>query len=157
MVDDGYDLFLTMVLYPSFSWDEEAYHLDGDPEGRTFAEILVDVALGEVIEPWGWQVAPRDLQIDAARAGRLERRDVGGPMKRFALLSALALVLFAPVLLAQAPPPAEKAKFIPPVKTTATIDVVGSFETGWEGNPNRPEGQEHVKGLDQPAEGGAVT
>ena len=53
MVDDGYDLFLTMVLYPSFSWDEEAYHLDGDPEGRTFAEILVDVALGEVIEPWG--------------------------------------------------------------------------------------------------------
>ena len=33
VVDDGYDLFLTMVLYPSFSWDEEAYHLDGDPEG----------------------------------------------------------------------------------------------------------------------------
>ena len=53
VVDDGYDLFLTMVLYPSFAWDEEAYHLDGDPEGRTFAEILVDVALVEVIEPWG--------------------------------------------------------------------------------------------------------
>ena len=53
VVDDGYDLFLTMVLYPSFSWDEEAYHLDGDPEGRSFAEILVDVVLGEVIEPWG--------------------------------------------------------------------------------------------------------
>ena len=47
-------------------------------------------------------------------------------MKRFALLPALALVLFAPVLLAQAPPPAQKAKFIPPVKTTATIDVVRS-------------------------------
>ena len=31
VVDDGYDLFLTMVLYPSFGWDEEAYHLEGDP------------------------------------------------------------------------------------------------------------------------------
>ena len=53
VVDDGYDLFLTMVLYPSFSWDEAAYHLEGDPEGRTFAEILVDVVAAEVIEPWG--------------------------------------------------------------------------------------------------------
>ena len=33
VVDDGYDLFLTMVLYPNFGWDEPAYHLDGDPEG----------------------------------------------------------------------------------------------------------------------------
>jgi hypothetical protein len=38
VVDDGYDLFLTMVLYPNFGWDEPAYHLEGDPEGRTFAE-----------------------------------------------------------------------------------------------------------------------
>ena len=53
IVDDGYDLFLTMVLYPSFAWDEAAYHLEGDPEGRTFAEILVDVVAAEVIEPWG--------------------------------------------------------------------------------------------------------
>ena len=53
VVDDGYDLFLTMVLYPSFSWDEAAYHLEGDPEGRSFAEILVDVVAAEVIEPWG--------------------------------------------------------------------------------------------------------
>ena len=53
VVDDGYDLFLTMVLYPSFGWDEEAYHLEGDPEGRSFAEILVDVVVGDVIEPWG--------------------------------------------------------------------------------------------------------
>ena len=53
VVDDGYDLFLTMVLYPSFAWDEAAYHLEGDPEGRTFAEILVDVVAAEVIEPWG--------------------------------------------------------------------------------------------------------
>ena len=53
VVDDGYDLFLTIVLYPSFAWDEAAYHLEGDPEGRTFAEILVDVVAAEVIEPWG--------------------------------------------------------------------------------------------------------
>ena len=37
----------------SFSWDEAAYHLEGDPEGRSFAEILVDVVAAEVIEPWG--------------------------------------------------------------------------------------------------------
>ena len=43
VVDDGYDLFLSVILYPNFGWDEPAYHLDGDPEGRTFAEILVDV------------------------------------------------------------------------------------------------------------------
>ena len=43
VVDDGYDLFLTMMLYPNFAWDEAAYHLEGDPEGRTFAELLVDV------------------------------------------------------------------------------------------------------------------
>jgi hypothetical protein len=53
VVDDGYDLFLTMVLYPNFEWDTPAYHLDGDPEGRSFAEILVDVVATEVIEPWG--------------------------------------------------------------------------------------------------------
>ena len=49
----GYDLFLSMILYPNFGWDEAAYHLEGDPEGRTFAEILVDVVATEVIEPWG--------------------------------------------------------------------------------------------------------
>jgi hypothetical protein len=53
VVDDGYDLFLTMVLYPNFEWEEPAYHLEGDPEGRTFGEILVDVVATEVIEPWG--------------------------------------------------------------------------------------------------------
>ena len=53
VVDDGYDLFLTVLLYPNFGWDEAAYHLEGDPEGRTFAEILVDVVATEVIEPWG--------------------------------------------------------------------------------------------------------
>ena len=53
VVDDGYDLFLTVILYPTFAWDEPAYHLKGDPEGRSFAELVVDVVAAEVIEPWG--------------------------------------------------------------------------------------------------------
>ena len=53
VVDDGYDLFLTLMLYPNFGWDDPAYHLEGDPEGRLFSEILVDVVAAEVIEPWG--------------------------------------------------------------------------------------------------------
>ena len=32
VVDDGYDLFLTLMLYPNFGWDEPAYHLEGDPK-----------------------------------------------------------------------------------------------------------------------------
>ena len=52
VVDDGYDLFLSLILLPNFSWDDAAYHLDGDPEGRSFSEILVDVVATEVIEPW---------------------------------------------------------------------------------------------------------
>ena len=35
VVDDGYDLFLSVILYPNFGWDEPAYHLEGDPEGRS--------------------------------------------------------------------------------------------------------------------------
>jgi len=42
-----------MVLYPNFIWDKSAYHLEGEPKGRTFGEILVDVVATEVIEPWG--------------------------------------------------------------------------------------------------------
>ena len=53
VVDDGYDLFLTLMLYPNFGWDDPAYHLEGDPEGRLFSELLVDVIAAEVIEPWG--------------------------------------------------------------------------------------------------------
>ena len=53
VVDDGYDLFLTVLIYPTFAWDEPAYHLENDPERRTFAEILVDVIAADVIEPWG--------------------------------------------------------------------------------------------------------
>jgi len=71
VVDDGYDLFLTVILYPSFEWDTPAYHLEGDPEGRTFAEILVDVVATEVIE----SVSPvvlrqRELRADSGGAGR---------------------------------------------------------------------------------------
>jgi hypothetical protein len=53
VIDDGYDLFLTLLLYPSFGWDEVSYHLENDPENRSFAEILVDVVAADVIEPWG--------------------------------------------------------------------------------------------------------
>ena len=66
-----------MVLYPSFAWDEAAYHLEGDPEGRTFAEILVDVVATEVIEPWGggkWHL--EIFRSASPEAGGLERRDV---------------------------------------------------------------------------------
>ena len=76
VVDDGYDLFLTMVLYPSFGWDEAAYHLEGDPEGRTFAEILVDVVAAEVIEPWGggkWH-------LEVFRSSNPEPEDWNGEM-----------------------------------------------------------------------------
>lgn len=45
-------------------------------------------------------------------------------MRRFALVAALACVLTAPVLFAQAQPPAKRAAFIPPVKGTATIEVI---------------------------------
>ncbi len=54
VVDDGYDLFLTLVLYPTFGWDEPAYHLEGDPEARTFARGAGGRGgRAEVIEPWG--------------------------------------------------------------------------------------------------------
>ena len=77
VVDDGYDLFLTLMLYPNFGWDEPAYHLEGDPEGRLFSEILVDVVAAEVIEPWGggkWHM--EIFRSVNPRAGGLERRDV---------------------------------------------------------------------------------
>ena len=44
-------------------------------------------------------------------------------MKRFTILIALALFLGAPLAVAQTPPPAQKAKFVAPVKGVATIDV----------------------------------
>ena len=79
VVDDGYDLFLTMVLYPSFAWDEAAYHLEGDPEGRIVRRDpgrrrrrRGDRALGRR------QMAPRDLPVLQSRARGLERRDVDG-------------------------------------------------------------------------------
>ena len=53
VIDDGYDLFLTLLLYPTFGWDDEAYHLENDPERLTFSEILVDLLGADIIEPWG--------------------------------------------------------------------------------------------------------
>ena len=78
VVDDGYDLFLTMMLYPNFVWDEPAYHLEGDPEGRSFAELLVDVVATEVIEPWGGGSGTSNVPVGYRRARRMERRDVSG-------------------------------------------------------------------------------
>ena len=57
-------------------WDEAAYHLEGDPEGRTFAEILVDVVAAEVIEPWGggkWH-------LEVFRSSNPEPEDWNGEM-----------------------------------------------------------------------------
>ena len=76
VIDDGYDLFLTLLLYPAFSWDDEAYHLENDPEHRTFAEILVDVVAADVIEPWGggkWH-------LEVFRAATAEPEDWNGEM-----------------------------------------------------------------------------
>jgi len=53
VLDDGFELFLTVTLYPSFVWDDQAYHIEKDPEQRTYAEILVDLLAADVIEPWG--------------------------------------------------------------------------------------------------------
>ena len=76
VVDDGYDLFLSLILYPTFSWDDPAYHLEGDPEGRAFSELLVDVVAAEVIEPWGggkWH-------LEVFRSASAEPEDWDGEM-----------------------------------------------------------------------------
>jgi hypothetical protein len=76
VLDDGYDLFLTLVLYPTFAWDDPAYHLEGDQEARSFAELLVDVVATEVVEPWGggrWH-------LEVFRASNLEPEDWNGEM-----------------------------------------------------------------------------
>ena len=66
-----------MMLYPNFSWDEPAYHLEGDPEGRSFAELLVDVVATEIIEPWGGASGTWRFSGRRSRPGGLERGDVG--------------------------------------------------------------------------------
>ena len=45
-------------------------------------------------------------------------------MKHVAMLSTAAFVLSASITAAQTPPPAQKAKFVPPVKGVATIEVM---------------------------------
>ena len=77
VVDDGYDLFLTMVLYPSFSWDEAAYHLEGDPEGRTLRRDPRRRRRGRGHRAVGRrQMAPGHFPIGQPRARGLERRNV---------------------------------------------------------------------------------
>ena len=78
VVDDGYDLFLTIVLYPEFRVGRSRRITSrAIPKGGSFAEILVDVVATEVIEPWGggkWHLEIfRSANPDA---GRLERRNV---------------------------------------------------------------------------------
>src|ERR1700749_2418602 len=34
---ESYDLFLPLVLYPSFAWDDDSYHLEHDSEHRSYA------------------------------------------------------------------------------------------------------------------------
>ena len=77
VVDDGYDLFLTMMLYPNFAGTRRPTTSKGIPKAGTFAEILVDVVAAEVIEPWGggkWHL--EIFRSVEPRAGGLERRDV---------------------------------------------------------------------------------
>jgi len=45
-------------------------------------------------------------------------------MRHVAILAAAAFVLSASMATAQAPPPVQKAKFVPPVKGVATIEVM---------------------------------
>ena len=76
VVDDGYDLFLTMVLYPNFAWDEPAYHLESDPEGRTLRRAARRRRRTEVIEPWGggkWH-------LEVFRSGAAEPEDWNGEL-----------------------------------------------------------------------------
>ena len=77
VVDDGYDLFLTMVLYPSFGWDEAGVsprrrsrrpQLRRNPRRRRRGRS--HRAVGRR------QVAPRDLPFFESRARGLERRNV---------------------------------------------------------------------------------
>ena len=70
MLDDGYDLFLTLLLYASFAWEDPAYHLDGDPESRSFAEVLVDLIAADVVEPWGGGKWHLEIFTSAARSRR---------------------------------------------------------------------------------------
>src|SRR5437868_10235897 len=53
VAEDGYDLFLTLMLYPNFGWYGPAYHLEGDPYGGLFSELLVVVVALEVFGRWG--------------------------------------------------------------------------------------------------------
>ena len=77
VVDDGYDLFLSLILYPTFAWDDEAYHLDGDPNGRAFGDLIIDIIAADIIEPWGggkWHL--EIFRSVRSRTRGLERRNI---------------------------------------------------------------------------------
>ena len=79
VIDDGYDLFLSLVLYPSFAWDEPAYHLEGDPGGPIVLRATRRRHRGGGHRAVGrWQVASRNLQVREPGTGGLEWRDVAG-------------------------------------------------------------------------------
>jgi len=127
------------LLYPNFGWDEPAYHLEGDPEGRLFSELLVDVVAAEVIEPLGRrQVAHGDSSARSTpnrRTGTAKcniipqffslfcSSSLEEFMKRarfFAAATLVGAVFAATAALAQTPPPMSSVlagkKFTPPLK-----------------------------------------
>ena len=77
VVDDGYDLFLTMVLYPNFGWDEAGL----SPRWRSRRALVRRDSRGRRRHRGHRavgrrQVAPGDLPVGEPRTGGLERRNV---------------------------------------------------------------------------------
>ena len=52
VADYRYDIFLRLILYPTFNWGEPSYHLERGYEGWCFAELVTEVVSTEVVEPW---------------------------------------------------------------------------------------------------------
>ena len=61
------------MLYPTFGWDEPAYHLDGDLEGRLFSEILVDVIADFAGVRTTWFADPWGVVFILVEKGRPQR------------------------------------------------------------------------------------
>ena len=70
VVDDGYDLFLTLMLYPNFGWDEPAYHLEGDPKGACSPRS------------WWMSSRPRSSSPGAAASGTWKSSAASRPSPR---------------------------------------------------------------------------
>ena len=119
VVDDGYDLFLTMVLYPNFGWDEAGLSPRRRPgrahvrrDSRRRRRHRGHRAVGRR------QVAPGDLPVRESRTRGLERRNVSAYNRAVAaLLGGLimngqrqSLLAVAGVVLLVASVAAEQAK-----------------------------------------------